>query len=436
MFLFLIAVLCLILGYVIYGKFVQKVFGVSSENQTPAIKCADNVDYVAMHPIKIFLIQFLNIAGLGPVFGAVLGAIYGPAALLWIVLGSIFAGAVHDYTAAMISVRNDGRSLVSIMQKSFGKYFNFGFMIFLTFFLLLVGAVFAMAPARMLADITTSPFIYWIIAIFLYYFFATLLPIDKIIGRFYPFFALILLLVTVCLLCKLFISGVNFYPNLSLRSQNPNGTPIFPLMFITIACGALSGFHATQSPMMARCITNEYQARPIFYGAMILEGFIALVWATLGIAFYQNSAALSSAIAAGGPGAVVSAISKTYLGEVGSILTVISVVVLSITSGDTAFRSARLNLSDCFNISQSKFSRRILLSVFVLSGGIVLSMFDLTTIWSYFGWANQILASLTLWFCTMYLYKNNKFYYITLIPAIFITSVCVAWGIHLIKTFI
>ena len=406
MILFLLATALLILGYAIYGAFVERVFGASQKRKTPAVQYADGVDYVVLPPLKIFLIQFLNIAGLGPVFGAILGAVYGPVCLLWIVFGSIFAGAVHDYLSGMLSVRYKGRSMVFLVEKFFGKKFKSAFMLFMAFFLLLVGAVFAMNPAQMLASISPLPFLVWIVVIFGYYFLATLLPIDKIIGRFYPIFALLLLGVTISLLFCLFKSGLNFYPDLSLSSQNPDGSSIFPVMFVTIACGALSGFHATQSPMMARCLGNEKLGRPIFYGAMITEGFVALIWATLGIAFYQNSEALST---------------------VGSILTVLSIVVLSITSGDTAFRSARLTLAECFKIPQNQFNKRLIISILVLSAGIVLSFFNLTKLWTYFGWANQCMATITLWVCTIYLAQKQKLYWITLIPASFMSVVCISY---------
>lgn len=427
MVLFLLACLLLIAGYVVYGYFVERVFGISTTRKTPAVQYADGVDYVVLPPLKIFLIQFLNIAGLGPVFGAILGAVYGPVCFLWIVFGCIFAGAVHDYLSGMISVRYKGRSLVFLVEKFFGKKFKNLFMIFMAFFLLLVGAVFAMNPAQMLASISPLSFLAWVSIIFMYYFLATLLPIDKIIGRLYPLFALLLLGVTISLLICLFTSGVDFYPNLSLSSQNPDGSGIFPVMFVTIACGALSGFHATQSPMMAKCIGNEKMGRPIFYGAMITEGFVALIWATLGIAFYQNSEALQQAILSGGPGGALSEISKSFLGSIGAVLTVLAVVILSITSGDTAFRSARLTFAECFKIPQNNFIKRLLVSVGVLGAGVGLCFFNLTKVWTYFGWANQCMAAITLWVCSIYLAQKNKLYWISLIPANFITIVCITY---------
>ncbi len=424
MSIFLLSCLLLVLGYIFYGAFVEKVFGADFNKKTPAVKYNDGVDYVVLPPYKIFLIQFLNIAGLGPVFGALMGIIYGPVALLWIVFGCIFAGAVHDYLSGMISLRYKGNSLVFLIEKFFGKKFKFLFMLFLGFFLILVGAVFAMNPASMLADVFQTDFVYLIVLIFGYYFLATLLPIDKIIGRFYPLFALLLIGVTVSLIYSLFASDLIFYPDLSLSTQHPEGKSFFPIMFVTIACGAISGFHATQSPMMAKCIQNEKFGRPIFYGAMITEGFVALVWATLGIAFYQNTEALSNVLSTVGPGGAIKEIANSLLGKFGGVLALISVVVLSITSGDTAFRSARLIFSECFNISQKKFKKRLFVSILVLCLGVILSFWDLTFIWTYFGWANQILATVSLFVAAIYLREKKKNYWIALIPALFMLIIC------------
>lgn len=427
MTVFLLAVAALVLGYLIYGRIVEKIFCINEKAVTPAVAKRDNVDFMTLPNWRVFLIQFLNIAGLGPVFGAILGALYGPVALLWIVFGSIFAGGVHDYMAGMISVRNGGESLVPLVEKYLGSRVKSLFLVFMVFFLLLLGAVFAMSPAHMLADMSGTPFIWWIIAVFGYYFLATLLPIDKIIGRFYPLFALLLIGVSLAMIVVLFMGNTAFYPNLTLSNLHPKGLPIFPLMFVTIACGALSGFHATQSPLMARCLENEKYGRSIFYGAMITEGIVALIWATLGIAFYQGSEGLNDVISQSGPGGVVSGVAKGYLGQIGGILAVLSVVLLSITSGDTAFRSARLTIGDYWQKENKSLKKRLIISTMVLSGGIAMSFFDLTTIWLYFGWANQCLATITLWMATFYLYKQHKCFWLTLLPAGFMTSVCVTY---------
>ncbi len=435
MTIFIAALAALIMGYVIYGTIVEKIFGADYNRPTPAVTKCDNVDFMVLPTWRIFLIQFLNIAGLGPVFGAILGALYGPIALFWIVLGSIFAGGVHDYLSGMISLREDGKSLVAIVEKYMGKHTKSIFLLFMIGFLLLLGAVFAMSPAQMLANITQTAFVWWIVVIFGYYFIATLLPIDKIIGRFYPLFALVLLSVTIALIVMMFVGGHNFYPEADLSNHHPAQLPIFPLMFVTIACGALSGFHATQSPLMSRCLSNEKYGRPIFYGAMITEGIVALIWTTLGMSFYNGSQGLFAAINATGPGGVVSDIANGHLGKIGGMMAVLSVVLLSITSGDTAFRSARLTIGDYWG--KKDFKRRLLISIIVLSGGIAMSFFDLTTIWTYFGWANQCLATIVLWTASVYLHRHQKCFWITLFPAAFMTAVCVTYimfdkiGFHL-----
>ena len=423
MILFLLACIALIGGYFIYGKFVEKVFGLSS-CPTPAVSKNDGVDYIQLPTYKAFLIQFLNIAGLGPVFGAILGAIYGPVCLLWIVIGCIFAGAVHDYLSGMLSLRNEGKSLTFLMEKYFGSRFRYVFLIILIAMLLMVGAIFAKSPAQMLSQMTQMPVWFWLTVVFGYYFIATLLPIDKIIGRFYPVFALCLMVSSLLLTILLFTKDIHPFLNFDLTNHHPNQLPIFPLMFVTIACGAISGFHSTQSPMIARCIKDEKYARPVFYGAMITEGIIALMWACLGICFYENSAGLMNAVQSGGTGGVVSEISKGLLGNVGSILTISSVVILAITTGDTCFRSARLSCADFLKLSQDKITPRMILTMLVLGGGVLLSVINIETIWLYFGWANQTLAMTTLWLVSIYLYKSKKFYWISLFPAIFMTAVC------------
>jgi len=430
MILFLSAAICLILGYVIYGKVVEKVFGIDEKALTPAIAKCDNVDFMILPRWRVFLIQFLNIAGLGPVFGAILGALYGPVALLWIVLGSIFAGGVHDYMAGMISVKEGGKSLVPLVEKYMGSKVKGAFLIFMVLFLLLLGAVFAMSPAHMIANMFQLDFVWCLVAIFVYYFLATLLPIDKIIGRFYPLFALLLIGVTIALMVVLFSEGKEFYPELSFKNLHPEGLPIFPLMFVTIACGALSGFHATQSPLMARCLQNEKHGRGIFYGAMITEGVVALMWATLGMAFYSGGENLHNTIVTSGPGGVVSEVANGYLGAIGGMFAILAVVLLSITSGDTAFRSARLTIGDYWQKENQSIKKRLLISVIVLSGGITMSFFDLTVIWTYFGWANQCLAMATLWMATFYLKVKDRCYWLTLLPAGFITSICVTYILY------
>lgn len=426
MILFLLACLALVFGYVVYGAFIEKVWGVTRE-KTPALQHPDGVDYIPMPTYKAFLIQFLNIAGLGPVFGALLGAIYGPVCLLWIVFGCIFAGAVHDYLSGMLSMRHDGKSLVFLMEAYFGKRVKYVALFLLVAMLLLVGAIFAKSPASMVAQLTSTPVWIWLAVIFGYYFVATLLPIDKLIGRFYPLFALCLLVSSVLLIGILFARDVPPLLNFDLVNHHPQNLPLFPLVFVTIACGAISGFHATQSPMMARCLKDQKYGRPVFYGAMILEGIVALIWATLGICFYENSGALFAAVQRVDTGGVVSEIAQGLLGPLGGLITIASVIILAITTGDTCFRSARLSLADFLKLSQEKLSARLLLTLLILGGGVCLALINVATIWRYFGWFNQTLAMFTLWLVTVYLYKNKKCFWVSLLPACFMTGVSCAY---------
>ena len=426
MILFLLACALLILGYVIYGALVEKVFGIA-QTKTPAIKHPDGVDYIPFPTYKAFLIQFLNISGLGPVFGAILGAVYGPVCLLWIVFGSIFAGGVHDYLSGMLSLRHDGKSLIYLMEIYFGKKIKYIALFLLVSMLLLVGAIFAKSPAQMLGQLTNTSMWFWLAIVFGYYFVATLLPIDKLIGRFYPLFALCLIVSSVCLIVALFMRDIPLFLNFQFSNLHPHNLPLFPLLFVTIACGAISGFHATQSPMIARCLTNEKYGRPVFYGAMIVEGIVALIWATLGICFYPTTQHLLASIQSVDAGGVVSEIAKGLLGNIGGIITIASVVILAITTGDTCFRSARLTLADFLKLPQEKIKFRLMLSLLVLAGGVLLSIINVATIWRYFGWFNQTLAMFTLWMATVYLHKAKKCFWISLVPAVFMTAVSCAY---------
>jgi len=426
MILFIISCCLLILGYTVYGAVVEKVFGIST-HKPPAIRHPDEVDYIPFPTYKAFLIQFLNIAGLGPVFGAILGAVYGPVCLLWIVFGSIFAGAVHDYLSGMLSLRHDGKSLIYLMETYFGKKVKFVALFLLISMLLLVGTIFAKSPAEILGLITHTSMWIWVMVIFGYYFTATLLPIDKLIGRFYPVFALCLLISSICLIIALFMRDIPLFLNFTPTNLHPNGLPVFPLLFVTIACGAISGFHATQSPMMARCLKDEKYGRPVFYGAMILEGIVALIWATLGISFYPTTQHLLATITAKDAGGTVADIATGLLGPIGGIITIASVVILAITTGDTCFRSARLTLADFLKWPQEKIKFRLMLSLLVLAGGIFLSIINVSTIWRYFGWFNQTLAMFTLWLVTVYLYKTKKCFWISFVPAVFMTAVSSAY---------
>lgn len=413
----------LIAGHFIYGNIVERIFEHDPNRITPAIAMEDGVDYVEMKPAKIFLIQLLNIAGLGPIFGPILGALYGPSALLWIVFGSIFAGAVHDYFSGMLSMRAGGESIPEVVGDQMGNFFRQFMRVFSIVLLLLVGVVFVLGPAKLLGKMTGLDVMLLVGIIFLYYFLATILPIDKIIGRLYPIFGAVLIFMALGLTAALIFQGYDFYPEMTFSNIHPKELPMWPLMFITIACGAISGFHATQSPLMARCVGNERQGRNIFFGAMIAEGIIALIWATLGMAFYNGVGALNVALGDGGPAAVVNEISTSLLGPVGGILAVIGVIILPISSGDTAFRSARLIIADFVKLPQKDISKRLALAVPLFVIGFIVSKAPFGVIWRYFGWANQTLATVVLWSAAVYLIKHGKFHWIATAPATFMTAV-------------
>lgn len=430
MITFTIALLVLIGGYFVYGKFVEKVFGIDPSRKTPAFTKQDGVDYIPMPTWKVFMIQFLNIAGLGPIFGAIMGAKFGTASYLWVVLGSIFAGAVHDFLSGMISLRNGGESLPETIGRYLGvnfKQFMRGFTVLL---MVLVGAVFVAGPAGLLAKLTPESLdlSFWATIVFIYYVLATLLPIDKIIGKIYPIFAVALIFMAVGILVMLFWNHPQL-PEITdgLTNTHPDGLPIFPMMFISIACGAISGFHATQSPMMARCITNEKYGRPVFYGAMITEGIVALIWAAAATYFFhtESGTALFAADSGNDNAAiVVDSITKEWLGTIGGLLAVLGVIAAPITSGDTAFRSARLIVADFLHMDQKPILKRLLISVPLFVVGFIILHVNFSVLWRYFAWCNQTLAVFTLWALTVYLVRENKPYIITLIPALFMTAVC------------
>lgn len=457
---FTLSLLALIMGYLIYGKCVEHVFK-PDDRPTPAVAQADGVDYIALPTWKVFMIQFLNIAGTGPIFGAIMGAWYGPASYLWIVFGCIFAGAVHDYFSGMLSVRHKGAGLPELVGIYLGQGTRRVMLVFSVVLLLMVGVVFVYSPAIILGDIWGSKMT-WIIAIFIYYIVATMMPIDRIIGKIYPLFAFSLLFMALALLVGLFIKMPELpewwtYLNQSNLNENPawlgesnfmEVNPLFPCLFITIACGAISGFHATQSPLMARCLTAERYGRPIFYGAMITEGIVALVWASVSMYFFYyggwrevvapETANQFIAQAKGGHSlieffsapTVVKMVCEGWLGVFGGILALLGVVAAPITSGDTAFRSARLIIAEFIHLDQKAISKRlyICLPIFLAAIGLLVWQMEnpngFNIIWQYFGWANQTLAVFTLWTITVYLVQKHKPFYLTLIPALFMTVVC------------
>ncbi|GGD01176.1 hypothetical protein GCM10007216_34840 [Thalassobacillus devorans] len=422
MITFIASIALLIIGYFTYGRYVERVFGVNEKRMTPAYSHGDGVDYLPMGEKRNSLIQLLNIAGVGPIFGPIMGALYGPVAFLWIVFGAIFAGAVHDYLTGMISIRNRGAHLPELAGKFLGKAMKHVVNAFAILLLVLVGTVFVSAPADLLHNMTSSwltlPVI--IAAIFAYYLLATLLPIDKIIGRFYPYFGALLVISAVGVGISLIVTGAPI-PELTLKNMHPESAPIFPLLFLTISCGALSGFHATQTPIISRTTQKEKQGRRIFYGMMIAEGVIAMIWAAAAMSLFNGSTGLNEVLAAGGPAAVVSEVSIAMLGAVGGTLAVLGVIVLPITSGDTAFRSARMIIADYLNVSQKKVVSRLWIAVPMFAISFVLTRIDFTLLWRYFSWANQSTAMIALWVAAMYLFLSKRNYWIAAVPATFIT---------------
>lgn len=431
MITFWTAIVILILGYVVYGRIVEKVFGMDNARKTPAVRLTDGVDYVPMSWWRIFLIQFLNIAGLGPIFGAIAGAYWGPAAYLWIVLGTIIAGGTHDFVAGMMSLRHDGKSVSEIVGKYLGRFSYYAMLVFSVVLLVLVGVVFVKGPADLLHSLTptwlssiiSNNTIIWISIVFAYYIMATLLPIDVLIGRIYPFFGLLLLIMAVGLVFGIMIQGYHM-PELTLQNLHPKGTPIFPFLFISIACGAISGFHSTQSPIMARCIKEEKYGRRIFYGAMVAEGIVALIWAMVAQSFYGGTEALANA---GTPGVVVHTTSFAILGTVGGVLAVLGVIVCPITSGDTAFRSARLIIADCLKLPQKKWAPRLYIAIPMFAIAISITFIDFNIVWRYFAWSNQTLAMIVLWTGSAFLVHFKRSHWITTIPATFMSAVTMAY---------
>ncbi len=445
MITFILSLVALILGYFLYGRFVERVFG-PDDRETPAVAKADGVDFMVLPNWKIFMIQFLNIAGTGPIFGAIMGAKFGPSAYLWIVFGCIFAGATHDYLSGMISMRKGGVGLHEVIGETLGDKTRKLMLVFSVVLLTMVGAVFVYSPAEILDDMAGTTTM-WIIIIFAYYFIATMLPVDKVIGRIYPLFAFSLLFMAGALMVVLFLKWPSVpelwdgLGNKALTVDPSWSNQLFPCLFITIACGAISGFHATQSPLMGRCMKSERMGRPIFYGAMITEGIVALIWATVASYFfyaepqpgYQLITEFSNNGFSTSAPKVVNIICNDWLGVAGGILAMLGVVAAPITSGDTALRSARLIIADFIRIEQRSIKRRLLISVPLFLCCIALLLWQVenpdgfNVIWQYFGWSNQTLSVFTLWAITVYLLQNGKPYYFMLIPALFMTTICATY---------
>ena len=439
MITFFICLAILIIGYFVYGRVVEGLFH-PDDKPTPAVLHPDGVDYVPMKEWKAFLIQLLNIAGLGPIFGALAGALWGPVVFLWIVLGTVFGGAVHDYVSGMLSIRNDGASLAELVGKYLGTTIKHIMRVFSVILLVMVGTVFTVGPAGLLARLTPNMLnvTFWIAIIFAYYVLETMLPIDKIIGRIYPVFGICLVIMALGIgIMTVVRNGSHPMQELTFANLHPKGTPIWPMMFVTVACGAISGFHATQSPMIARTLTSERQGRRVFYGAMVSEGIIALIWAAAGIAFYGGVNGLAGAGA--NAANLVYEMSFSLLGPVGGVLAMIGVIACPITSGDTALRSARLTIADWFKLDQVSMKNRLVLTFPLLAIAYAISLVDYSIVWRYFAWSNQTLAVFTLWAGSVFMAKKfgKAISFILVIPAMFMSAVCSTYilfapeGLHL-----
>ena len=428
---FISALAVLLLGYIFYGRLTEKIFA-PDDRVTPGVSENDGVDFMPVKTWKALLIQLLNIAGTGPIFGALMGACFGPVVFLWIVFGSILGGAVHDYMSGMISERNRGASIAELSGKYLGKHALYIMRTFSVLLLLLTGTVFVTSPAELIASLTPSALSsgFWIVVILLYYLLATLMPIDKIIGRLYPVFGVVLIVMALSIAGGLIFLPGYTVPEISLSDLHPDKLPIWPFMFITVACGAISGFHATQSPMMAKCITGEKEGRKVFYGAMMIESVIALIWAAAGVAFYGSTQLLNEAITNNGQSGTVYEICKDMLGSVGGVLAIVGVVICPITSGDTAFRSARLILAEWTGLKQKSLRNRLILTVPLLGAGALLTQLDFNVLWRYFSWSNQTLAMISLWVATSYLVKHAKkscHTLLTALPAAFMSAVSLTY---------
>ena len=428
---FLVCLALLVAAYFGYGAYLDRVCKIDTKAPVPSVTLYDGMDYIPMPRWRTFLIQLLNIAGIGPIFGAIMGACFGPVVFLWITFGGIFVGAMHDYISGIILLRNDGLSLPEIVGRYLGRGMQYFMRAISLVLLILVGVVFMRSPASILGDmVTIIPYWGWIAIILVYYFVATMLPIDKLIGKIYPLFGAALIFMAIGLAVALFVGDYTI-PNLTLetlRNYQPNAeaVPIIPTLFITVACGAISGFHATQSPMMARCMNNESEGRVIFYGSMITESIIALIWAAIGMAFFYGPDSLAAALAEHGNNAswAVSTIASTTLGVVGGFVALFGVVSAAITSGDTAFRSARLIVADVLKVEQRSLLKRFAIALPLFAIGIVLLFVDFDVVWRYFAWCNQALAVVTLWVIVVYLKKYKRNIWVALPPTIFMTYIC------------
>ena len=419
---FIICFVALIASYFIYGKFIERISGVDETCQTPAFKLQDGVDYMPMSRIKNFLVHFLNIAGLGPIFGAIQGALFGPAAFIWITLGTIFIGAVHDYFSGFMSMRNDGSTMPNIISKYLGSKIQKIMAALIIITGILVAATFAKGSADLLSSLTNIDMIIWTTIIFIYFLIATVFPVDKIIGRIYPIFGALLLVMVVLITGALILNPAYTIPEFTTQGLYLTDKSIFPYLFVTIACGAISGFHASQSPIIARCIENEKDARPVFFGSMVLEGLVALCWAAITMAFFNGQPQLA-VIYGATPSIAVHEIAQTLVGPAGLILTIVGVVICPISSGDTALRSSRITIADELHLNHEKLISRLKTTIPLFLIAFGLTFVDFSLIWRYFAWAQLIVATIVLYAASVYLIKNKKLYIIALIPAIFCTLI-------------
>lgn len=426
MYSFVICFLALILSYFVYGKFIERISGVDETRKTPAYRLQDNVDYMPMSKIKNFLVHFLNIAGLGPIFGAIQGALFGPAAFLWITLGTIFIGSIHDFFSGYMSLRNDGMTMPSIISKYLGSKIQKIMAVLIIMTGILVAATFAKGAAELLSNLTNISIITWMTIICIYFLIATVFPIDKIIGKIYPIFGALLVIMVVMMTGALILNPAYTIPEFTTQGMYLTDKSIFPYLFVTIACGAISGFHASQSPIVARCIENEKDARPVFFGSMVLEGLVALCWAAIAMAFFQGQPQLA-VIYGAAPSVAVSEMAMTLVGPIGLILTIIGVVVCPITTGDTSLRSSRITIADELNLNHEKLIPRLKIAVPLFLAAFGLSFIDFGLIWRYFAWAQLIVATIVLYAASAYLIQKEKPYIIALLPAIICTLIAFAY---------
>ena len=426
MYTFIACVVFLVVGYFIYGKIVEKVFDIDGSVETPATKYDDGEDYIPMSKVKLFFLRYINIAGLGPIFGAIQGALFGPSAFLWIILGTIFAGAVHDFCSGFLSVRQDGLSIPGIIGKYLGSKVRHLLTILIVVTAVLVVATFTKGAATLLASLTSINGLMWIVIIFIYFFIAIILPVNKLVGKIYPIFGFFFILITFLLLGGLISSPVYTVPELTTKGLYYTPFPLFPFLFVTITCGAISGYHSTQSPLIARYVKDEKDMKPVFYGAMVLEGFTALVWAAIAMAFFKGNPQLALFLGRT-PAIAVKEFSYVFLGKIGLILTVLCVAFCPIITGDTILRGARLAILDEFGVSGDQLLSRLKIITPLLVIAFVLTFVDFSIMWTFFAWVQISIASLILWTSTVYLIKRKRKYVLTLIPAMFCSVVSVAY---------